>query len=649
MVPETRLALPSTTSTAEGVWLAWRRRVEGSSLWRLLSYVPRHRRYARLTLLFGVAGFLLSFVYPSLIGSAVDLVNAGAGHGPSLDPAHQRQLLGLAGLAVLTALVQSVVVYGRGHFNVHLSDSIITDLRRDLFEHLQKLSVRFYTKERIGSILSRLLHDVHEATALIYTGIIVAVLDCVQLALAVGLLSLLSFKLTLACVCVFPLYALIFVTRNPRVRRASERLHQKLCRISGNLAEVFAGQALVKTYTAETRELERFSEDIAEHHELVVAQSHEGHVVAALGEILVDLGTTIVIGYGGWLALHGELSAGNLTRFLGYVIIMYGPVRRFAELNVTYQSSLSAMRRVFKVFEIRPAIADPARSVASAPKLGDVRFEDVWFRYGDDTDEARARLDDDAFEAGSRESTLPQSWVLRGVSLSASHGERVAVVGLSGAGKTTLLSLVPRLYDVSRGHVLVDGIDTRDYSLHGLRSAIAVVQQDSFLFSGSILENIAYGRPGASEAEVMEAAKAAHAHEFISRFPQGYRTQLGERGVNLSGGQRQRLSIARAILKDPRILILDEATSSLDTESERIVQGALESLMCGRTSFIIAHRLSTIQKADKIVVLESGRVAEVGTHDQLLAQRGAYCRLVRGQHAGASFASESSRTVGLVG
>jgi len=197
--------------------------------------------------------------------------------------------------------------------------------------------------------------------------------------------------------------------------------------------------------------------------------------------------------------------------------------------------------------------------------------------------------------------------------------------------------------------VLVDGIDTRDYSLHGLRSAIAVVQQDSFLFSGSILENIAYGRPGASEAEVMEAAKAAHAHEFISRFPQGYRTQLGERGVNLSGGQRQRLSIARAILKDPRILILDEATSSLDTESERIVQGALESLMCGRTSFIIAHRLSTIQKADKIVVLESGRVAEVGTHDQLLAQRGAYCRLVRGQHAGASFASESSRTVGLVG
>ena len=209
MVPETRLVLPATSTAKDSFWVHWRRKIQRSSLWRLLGYVPRHQRYARLTLLFCVAGFLLSFVYPSLIGAAVDLVNSG--HGGALEAGHRRQLFGLAGLALLTALIQSVVVYGRGHFNVHLSDSIITDLRRDLFDHLQKLSIGFYTKERIGSILSRLLHDVHEATALIYTGIIVAVLDCIQLSLAIFLLSLLSWKLTMACLAVFPLYALIFV------------------------------------------------------------------------------------------------------------------------------------------------------------------------------------------------------------------------------------------------------------------------------------------------------------------------------------------------------------------------------------------------------------------------------------------------------
>lgn len=629
-----------------GHWSRLRRAVLDSSLWRLLAYVRPHRKYAIITSGFGVVGFLLSFVYPALIGSAIDLVTE-AGRAGIPSAADRTKLFGLAGLALLSAGLQAFVVYGRGHYNVHLSDAIVTGLRRELFDHLQKLSVRFYTKERIGSILSRILHDVRDATSLIYSGIIVAALDCVQLLVALMLLTNLSWKLTLACLAMFPFYALIFVTRNPRVRRASERLHEKLSEISGNVSEVLAGQALIKTYTAEPREAQRFAEDVAEHHDLVVAQSHEGHVVAALGQILVDLGTTLVIGYGGWLALRGELTAGTLTRFLGYVIIMYGPVQRFAELNMTYQNSLSAMRRVFRVFEIKPAVTDPVRPMAEAPRVGDVRFEDVWFRFNEDSDETRVRLDEDErpeqgrLEEGAWEDRPSQAnrtgphnaYVLRGVSLHASHGERIAVVGLSGAGKTTLLSLLPRLYDASKGRVLVDGVDVRCYSLNGLRSSIAIVQQDSFLFSGTIYDNIAYGRPDATEEEVMAAAKSAHAHEFIARFRKGYHTRLGERGVNLSGGQRQRLSIARAILKDPRILILDEATSSLDAESEHIVQHALETLMQGRTSFIIAHRLSTIRNADRIVVLDGGKVAEIGSHAELVTRGGTYARLVGNQRS----------------
>jgi subfamily B ATP-binding cassette protein MsbA len=601
-----------------------------SPLVKLLAYVRPHRKYALITVFFGVLGLLLSFAYPWIIGEVVDLVGANASRASGLE-AREVRLAHLTELAAATAFLHAAIVYGRGHFNVHLGDGIVTDIRRHLFDHLQTLSLRFFAKARTGAIVARLLYDVREATALVYTGVIVAALDVVQLVVAIALLGAISWKLTLGCLVLFPVYGLVFAMMSPRVQRASEQVQLQMTTLSANVTEQIAGQALTKTYVAEAREARRFGEGMLRQHALVVAQSHEGHLVAASGEVLVHIGTTMVIGYGGWLALHGSLTPGTVTRFLGYMLILFGPVRRFAELNITYQSSLSAMRRVFRLLEVQPSVVEPLHPQRKPPMQGHVRFEDVRFRYADDSDETRHRLEDD----GEPRSSLPGgAWVLDGVTLEARPGERIALVGLSGAGKTTLLSLLPRLYDVSGGRVTVDGVDVRDYSLRALRSAIAIVQQESFLFTGSIRDNIAYGRPEASREEVVEAAVAAHAHEFITGLPGGYDAQLGERGVNLSGGQRQRISIARAFLRRPRILLLDEATSSLDAESESIVQRALESLMGSRTCLTIAHRLSTIRNADRIFVLNAGRIVESGTHDDLVRQAGEYERLVRKQSTG---------------
>jgi subfamily B ATP-binding cassette protein MsbA len=632
---------------------------------RLLGYAARYKGLLALTIAMGVVGLALQFVIPWLIGSAIDQViapdwvRAGKAAPPS-DAERLRKLWLLVGVGAATAVSFAVVFYIRGHYTVKLGNRLITDLRRDLFDHLQRLSLHFYSKERTGSIVARLINDIQQAGNLVNGGIILVIMDLLQTLVALGLLFWISWKLTLACIGILPLYVFTFRFFNNRVRHASARVQDQISKLSGTVQEKLSGIALVKANAAEEREQRRFSEESEEHYGRVVEQSSVSHLVGAISEGLVHTGTVIVVGYGSYLALRrdGGFSAGDLTRFLGYLGIMYGPIRRFAELNIVYQTSMAALDRVFRVLDITPKIREKRRAVSKPPERGEVRYECVRFCYQDDSDESRVSLDeqpgDNAAEAGTNGDGSGASsngascgpdpsgrqWVLDGLDFTVAAGERVALVGPSGSGKSTVVSLLPRLYDVAEGRILVDGVDVRDYKLNALRQSIAIVQQESLVFSGSILDNLRYGRPDAKEEEVVAAAKAANAHDFVAALPEGYRTNLGERGVNLSGGQRQRLSIARALLKNPRILILDEATSALDTESEAAVQEALDHLMKGRTCFIIAHRLSTVRSADRILVIDGGAVVESGNHDELVERDGLYARLVRRQFGAAAPAPE---------
>ncbi|HEV7369040.1 ABC transporter ATP-binding protein [Arenibaculum sp.] len=526
---------------------------------------------------------------------------------PVIDDVFQRRdqsmLLPVAAAVLVTFTLRGIATYGHSVQMNHAGQAIVADVQRRLYSHLLHADLSFFHANAAGQLVSKLINDVNVmryAVAEVMTGMFKSILTLLVL---VAVMFYQDWMLAAAAFVVFPVAALFVARIGRRLRRVSFSTQAELGHFSSVLNQTFQGIRHVKAYGMEEYEKTRAAGIIDRLFQL----THKGFRVQAVStpvtEILSGVAIVTVILYGGYQVIAGERTAGALFSFITAFLLAYEPMKRLGKLNGQLQAGLAAAERVLGVLDTRPAIVDSPGARVLAPERHDIRFEGVSFSY-----------------AGGKSALL-------GVDLLVPAGAKVALVGSSGAGKSTILNLIPRFYDVDGGSVSIGGIDVRDVTLASLRSRIALVSQEVALFDDTIRANIAYGRIGATEEEVLAAARAAAAHEFITDLPDGYDTVVGEFGVKLSGGQRQRIAIARAMLRNAPILLLDEATSALDTESERLVQSALARLQEGRTTLVIAHRLSTIIDADRICVVEGGRVVESGTHADLLRRRGVYARL----------------------
>ncbi|MCC6848907.1 MAG: lipid A export permease/ATP-binding protein MsbA [Deltaproteobacteria bacterium] len=503
---------------------------------------------------------------------------------------------------VLIFLFRGLTGFAQNYLMDLVGQRIICDLRDELNQHIQRLSLAFFNRTPTGDILSRVSNDV----ALVRTALTDAVASVMRDATSLIALVVVAFAkdpaLALIAFLVFPASVLPIVKLSQRLRRFSKRGQRTLGLLTALLQETVQGNRVVKAFGMEDYERERFQAENRRLYRLYMKASMIKALTTPALEVLAAFAIGGVVWYGGNSVIAGGRSQGSFLAFLTAMFLLYEPFKRLSKSNATIQQGVAGAERVFELLDTAPEVVDrPGARALSAMRRGIV-FEHVEFRYGAEP-------------------------VLRDVDLTLHAGEVVALVGMSGGGKSTLADLIPRFYDVTGGRITIDGVDVRDYTLRSLRAQIAIVTQFTFLFNDTVRANIAYGDPGKSMDEVVAAAKAANAHEFVTALPRGYDTPIGELGVTLSGGQRQRLAIARALLKDAPILILDEATSALDTESERLVQQALERLMVNRTTLVIAHRLSTIRRADRIVVVVRGRIVEEGTHENLLALGAEYRKL----------------------
>ncbi|BCM88652.1 putative ABC transporter ATP-binding protein [Abditibacteriota bacterium] len=566
-----------------------------ATLLRLWGYLSRQKASLLLAALFVAAAAGLTLMGPYLLGRAID--------GTIL----QRDLPGLARLCTLMLLVyalSSLATWAQNYIMAGVAQKAVRDIRHDLFSHLQRLPLRFFDSHAHGDLMSRLTNDVENVNQVLTDSVTGLVSGLLGLVGAAALMLLLNVPLALASMCTTALLTLgLNRWLSTRTRAAFRTQQSKLGALNGLIEETIGGQRVVKAYRREAlvqAEFERANNELRDN--ATRAQMFAGFVGPMMNGIN-NTGLALVAGVGGLMVLHGAATVGTIAAFINYARQFGRPLTDIANLYNTIQSAIAGAERVFEIMDETPETDVPGAQPLP-PLQGDVVFEDVSFGY----------------TAG-----VP---ILKGISLHAKPGETVALIGPTGAGKTTVINLLTRFYDVDAGRITVDGHDIRTVEKDSLRRQLGIVLQDTFLFGGTVADNIRYGRPDASTEDIIEAAKKANAHAFIHRLPHGYDTPISERGGNLSQGQRQLLAIARAILADPRILILDEATSSVDTRTERHIQEAMRRLMQGRTSFVIAHRLSTIRASDQILVVSAGQIIERGTHEELLQQHGFYFGLV---------------------
>ena len=561
---------------------------------RLLAYIKPYTRRLALAVVCIIMAAGANLYLPWIIKDMIDDVLMSK----------DMVMLNLIAVGILVVMfTRGVFYYGQSYLVSYVGQRVIIDVRSVLFRKFQRMPLSYYDKQQTGTVMSYITNDVAVMQSAIVDNLIELVTESSILIGSLAMMVYLDWKLSLLTLMTIPLVGFAMKIFGRKLKSSSTVIQERVAEITSLLQESISAIRVVKSFVRESYEIKRFEEQNWRNFQAAMKNVKLSSLLTPTVEFLAAIAVTFIVWFGGYEVVNGVITAGELVAFLTYAVNLANPVKRLSRVYAAIQKAMAAADRVFNIMDLEEKITDVPGAKPLPPIKGKVEFKDITFSYKEGQP------------------------ALQHISLKAEPGQMIALVGPSGSGKSTIANLIPRFYDVDSGVITIDDHDIRQVTADSLREQIGLVPQETMLFSTSVMENIRYGRLEATDEEVIEAAKAANAEEFIKELPEGYDTKLGERGLNLSGGQRQRLAIARAILKNPRVLILDEATSALDTESEKIVQDALDNLMVGRTSFVIAHRLSTIFNADQIFVVENGHLREHGTHEELLAAGGLYSNL----------------------